>query len=218
MESCLVMAEDKPPPEFMSALVTEHFVLQGTSASTISESGSRVSIYLSALSSGLVAIGFASTSHKALESLAFTVLPVVFVLGCFTVVRLTDTSVANIVSQRRMDLIRQYYVSLYPPAALYFGPGDPAAGAHGVRYGRWSFLFTMASMVIAVNSVVGGASIALVCALAAHAPSPAPAVIGVVAGCGLQALGLGYQQRRLIPVVLSSPTALAAQAGNPEAT
>jgi hypothetical protein len=117
------MGDDKPPPEFMSALVTEHFVLQGTSASTISESGSRVSIYLSAL-----------------------------------------------------------------------------------------------SMVIAVNSVVGGATVALVCALAAHVPSPGPAVIGVVAGCGLLALGLNYQQRRLIPVVLSSPAALAGQCDNPEVT
>jgi hypothetical protein len=54
------VSDETPPPEFMSALVTEHFVLQGTSASTISEGGSRVSIYLSALSSGLVAIGFAS--------------------------------------------------------------------------------------------------------------------------------------------------------------
>jgi len=153
------MAEEKPPAEFMSALVTEHFVLQGTSSSTISESGSRVSVYLSALSSGLVAIGFASSSHRALESLAFTVLPVVFVLGWFTVVRLTDTSVANIISQRRMDLIRQYYATIYPPAAGYFGPGGPAADNHGVRYGRWSFLFTMASMVIAVNSVVGGAAV-----------------------------------------------------------
>ena len=149
------MDEDKPPPEFMSALVTDHFVLQRTSSSTISESGSRVSIYLSALSSGLVAIGFASTSHKALEALAFTVLPVVFVLGWSTVVRLTDTGVANIVSQRRMDLIRRYNAAIYPPAAVYFGPGDPGAGTHGVRYGRWSFLFTMASMVIAVNSSGG---------------------------------------------------------------
>jgi hypothetical protein len=212
------VTDEKPPPEFMSALVTEHFVLQGTSASTISESGSRVSVYLSALSSGLVAIGFASSSHRALESLGFTVLPVVFILGWFTVVRLTDTSVANIVSQRRMDLIRRYYAGIYPPAAAYFGPGDPAAGTHGVHYGRWSFLFTMASMVIAVNSVVGGATVALVCALAAHAPSPVPAVVGIVAGCALLAAGLSYQQRRLIPVVLSSPAALAAQGEDPDVT
>jgi hypothetical protein len=212
------MADETPPPEFMSALVTEHFALQGTSAATISESGSRVSIYLSALSSGLVAIGFASTSHRALESLAFTVLPVVFILGWFTVVRLTDTSVANIISQRRIDLIRQYYASIYPSAGVYFGPGDPAAGSHGVRYGRWSFLYTMASMVIAVNSVVGGAAIALVCALAAHVPSPAPAVTGIIVGLALLALGLYYQQRRLVPVVLSSAAALPARGEDPEVT
>jgi hypothetical protein len=217
----LTVADENPPPEFMSALVTEHFVLQGTSSSTISESGSRVSIYLSALSSGLVAMGFASSSRRALESLAFTVLPVVFVLGWFTIVRLTDTSVANVVSQRRMDLIKRYYASIYPPAAHYFGqepPGGSYAGNHGVRYGRWSFLFTMASMVIAVNSVVGGAAIALVCALAAHAPSPVPALAGVVAGLALLALGLQYQQRRLMPVVLSSAAVPAAEDDDPELT
>jgi hypothetical protein len=75
------MADEKAPPEFMSALVTEHFVLQSTASSTISESGSRVSIYLSALSSGLVAIGFASSTSHALAALAFTMLPTVFILG-----------------------------------------------------------------------------------------------------------------------------------------
>jgi hypothetical protein len=194
----------KPPPEFMSALVTEHFVLQSESSSTISESGSRVSIYLSALSSGLVAIGFASTSHRALESLAFTVLPVVFVLGSFTVVRLVDTSVANVVAQRRMDLIKRYYASISPSAGPYFGLDDPGAGNHGVRYGRWSFLFTMASMVIVVNSVVGGAAAALAVALAAKAPAPVPVVAGLAVGVVLLLLGLYYEHRRLTPVVLST--------------
>jgi hypothetical protein len=194
--------EGKPPPEFMSALVTEHFVLQGTSSSTISESGSRVSIYLSALSSGLVAIGFASSSHRALESLAFTVLPTVFILGWFTIVRLIDTSVANVISQRRMDLIKQYYASIYPPAARYFH--DPG---HSVRYGRWSFLFTMASMVITVNSVVGGAAIALVASLAGQASAPVPVLAGLAAGLILLALGLSYEHHRLTPAVLSSASA-----------
>jgi hypothetical protein len=197
-------AAGRPPPEFMSALVTEHFVLQSASSSTISESGSRVSIYLSALSSGLVAIGFASTSRQALESLAFTVLPVVFVLGCFTIVRLVDTGVANVLAQRRMDLIRLYYAALHPSAAPYFGAENPGAGGHGVRYGRWSFLYTMASMVIVVNSVVGGAAVALAVALAAKAVSPVPAVAGFAVGLILLVLGLYYEHRRLTPVVLSS--------------
>src|SRR6516162_7932278 len=116
------MADDKRPPEFMSALVTEHFVLQSAASSTISESGSRVAIHLSALSSGLVAIGFASSSHHALAALAFTVLPTVFALGWFTIVRLIDSSVANVVSLDRMELIRRYHASIVPTAAAYFEP------------------------------------------------------------------------------------------------
>lgn len=50
----------------MSALTTEHHMLQGSSGSATGEGFSRASIYLSALSSGLVAIGFASISNKVL--------------------------------------------------------------------------------------------------------------------------------------------------------
>ncbi len=201
------MADEKAPPEFMSALVTEHFVLQSTASSTISESGSRVSIYLSALSSGLVAIGFASSTPHALASLAFTVLPTVFILGWFTVVRLIDTSVANIISQRRMERIRAYYASLAAGAPPYFEADDSVAGNHGVQYGRWSFLFTMASMVIVVNSVLGGATIALVFALAVRTGLVIATVLGVAGGLTLLVLSLRYEHRRLTPVVLSSPAA-----------
>ena len=198
------MAEEKPPPEFINALGTEYFVLQSTASSTISESGSRVSIYLSSLASGLVALGFSSSSPRAFASLAFTVLPTVFVLGWFTIVRLIDTSVANVVSLRRMELIRAYYAALAPMAPPYFGVDGQVTGEHGVRYGRWSFLFTMASMVIMVNCVLGGATIALLCDLAFKVPLPGAASIGVAAGLALLAAGLRYEHRRLTPVVLSS--------------
>jgi hypothetical protein len=201
------MADEKAPPEFMSALVTEHFVLQSTASSTISESGSRVSIYLSALSSGLVAIGFASSTPHALASLAFTVLPTVFILGWFTVVRLIDTSVANIISQRRMERIRAYYASLAASAPPYFEADDSVAGNHGVQYGRWAYLFTMASMVIVVNSVLGGATIALVFALAIKTGLVIATVLGIIGGLLLLVLSLRYEHHRLTPVVLSSPAA-----------
>ncbi|HJZ01838.1 MAG TPA: hypothetical protein VJ305_14025 [Streptosporangiaceae bacterium] len=136
------MAGEKPPPEFINALGTEYFVLQSTASSTISESGSRVSIYLSSLASGLVALGFSSSSPRAFASLAFTVLPTVFVLGWFTIVRLIDTSVANVVSLRRMELIRAYYAALAPMAPPYFGVDGQVTGEHGVRYGRWSLLLS----------------------------------------------------------------------------
>jgi hypothetical protein len=212
------MAEDKLPPEFTSALGTEYFVLQSTSSSTISESGSRVSIYLSSLASGLVALGFTSSSPRAFASLAFTVLPTVFVLGWFTIVRLIDTSVANIVSLRRMDLIKQYYAALAPSAPPYFGTDDSPTGHRGVQYGRWSFLFTMASMVIVVNCVVGGATIALLFDLAFKVPLPGAAGIGVAAGIVLLGLSLRYEHVRLTPVVLSSAAAITMSGDSPGIT
>jgi hypothetical protein len=89
-------------------------------------------------------------------------------------------------------------------APPYFGAADPPAGQHSVRYGRWSFLFTMASMVITVNCVLGGATIALLFDLAFKVPLTGSAGIGVIAGLTLLALGLRYEHRRLTPVVLSS--------------
>jgi hypothetical protein len=203
------MADEEPPPEFMSALVAEHFVLQSTASATISESGSRIAIYLSSLSSGLVAIGFASSSPKALAAPAFTVLPTVFVLGWFTIVRLIDTSVANIISQRRMELIRRCYASLMPGAGTYFEADDSVSGSHGVRYTRWSFLFTMASMVIVVNSVLGGASATLVGTLAVKAPIGAATAVGMAVGLLLLIASLRYEHKRVTPVVLTSPAGLA---------
>jgi hypothetical protein len=79
-------------------------------------------------------------------------------------------------------------------------------------------LFTMASMVIAVNCVLGGAIVALLCDLAFKAPLPAAAGAGVVAGLVLLTVSLRYEHRRLTPVVLSSPGATTMSGDNPGVT
>jgi hypothetical protein len=195
------MADEKESPAFMSALVTEHYALQSVSSATIGESGSRAAMYLSALSSGLVAIGFASLSPRALAALAFSAFPTVFILGIFTIVRLVDTSVQNIVALRRIEVIRHYYASLLPTAPAYFEPDRSAEGARGVRYRGGSILFTMASMIILVNSVLGGATIALFCALVVAQSIPLSAAIGTLAGVALLLLSLWYEYRRLGPLI-----------------
>jgi hypothetical protein len=67
----------------------------------------------------------------------------------------------------------------------------------------------MASMVITVNCVLGGATIALLCDLAFKVPLPGAAGIGVAAwlallAVSLLAVSLRYEHRRLTTVVLSS--------------
>jgi hypothetical protein len=194
-------AAAQDPPAFMSALVTEHFALQSISSATISESGSRSALYLSALSSGLVAIGFSSSSRRNLEALAFSVLPTVFVLGWFTIVRLIDTSVQNIVSRRRIDAIRAYYATIDPRHAPLFASDADALGVLGVRYGGGSILFTMASMILVVNAVVIGATVALFFSLIAGLVAGFAIALGAAVGVGSLAVGLQYQARRLAPLI-----------------
>lgn len=194
------------PPAFMSALVTEHFALQSVSSATISESGSRAALYLSALSSGLVAIGFASSSRRSLAALSFSVLPTVFLLGWFTVVRLVETTVENIVCRRRIETIRRYYASIDPRHRAFFEADYSGSGLHGNRYRGRSIFFTMASMILLVNSVVGGATVSLLCILGAHLTAPAGVPVGAVVGVGILAGGLVYEYRRLAPLIRGQTT------------
>jgi len=86
------MNEKEPPAALISALTTEHFVLQSALSSNTSEVGTRASLYLFSLSSSLVALGFASRSPELFVPFVAIVLPALFILGLFTVVRLVDSN------------------------------------------------------------------------------------------------------------------------------
>ena len=193
-----VMADaDSNASAFNSAVGTELFVLQSVASSTISEAGTRSTIYLSTLSGGLVAIGFAGGSPALLASLAFTVFPTIFMLGWFTVVRLVDTSVENITVRRRMERIREHFVSLHPSGPDLISLDSPRTGELGVRYSRSSFLFTMASMIGAVNAVLGGALVALVLIFGGDVEPVLAQVSGVTVGLLLLTATLTYERRRI---------------------
>src|ERR1700760_3933233 len=54
--------EGRPSPAAASFITTEHFTLQGARAATISESTGRASMFLGAVSGGLVALGLIATA------------------------------------------------------------------------------------------------------------------------------------------------------------
>lgn len=180
-----------------SAVGTELFVLQSVASSTIAEAGTRSTIYLSTLSSGLVAIGFAGGSPALLATLTFTVFPTIFMLGWFTVVRLVDTSVENITVRRRMVRIREHFVSLHPSGPDLISLDNPRTGELGVRYSRSSYLFTMASMIGTVNSVLGGALVALVLIFGGAVEPLLAQISGVIVGFILLAATLMYERHRI---------------------
>jgi hypothetical protein len=234
----MVMDQQAREQAFMAALTTEHFALQSTASTTVSESGTRASLYVMALSSSLVAIGFSVGSKRAFVPLVATVLPVVFLLGIFTVVRLVETGVQNLLCLRRIAHIHGYYRSLLPEAPAYFDPlgsfgatttstqsNDPRGNPNPDRAGAeeehraalamlaipqrryvLTGLFSIAAMVAAINSIVGGAGVALLATKLLGAPQELLAVVlGVLAAIGIMAVSLTYQQSRYQVVV--APTA-----------
>ncbi|WP_019180250.1 hypothetical protein [Microbacterium yannicii] len=192
------MSEPDDSAALRGALGTELFVLQSAASSTISEAGTRSTIYLSTLSGGLVAVGFAGSSPSLLAVLTFTVFPTVFMLGWFTVVRLVDTSVENITAKRRMARIREYFAALDPIGPSLIALDDPrVTGELGVRYSKSSYLFTMASMIGAVNAVLGGALVTLALTVGLGLPTVPATLVGIALGLAVLIATLRYERHRI---------------------
>ncbi|RFA15547.1 hypothetical protein B7R22_06905 [Subtercola boreus] len=152
------------PLAFYNALLTEHFVLESARGITVSESSSRASLYLMTLSSALVAFGFLASTPFAFGYLA-VLIPIVFILGVFTYIRLVQTSLEDVAALSSIQRIRQYYATLLPGAETFF-PIPPGAVPNemldiGQRGYRRGVFFTVSSSIGIVNSLLAGAGTAL---------------------------------------------------------
>ena len=185
----------------LSAMTTEHFVLQSANGSTYAEASARSSLYVMALSSSLVAMGFLSTREHVFLLFAAAVLPALFLLGLFTVVRLVETSLESMHYLSVIARIRAYYRSLGPEAARQFTPEDgrwPETGSPALRLGpALAFLGTTASMIAVTNNVVAGAGAALLLgSWLPQAGASTCAVVGVAVAVVLTVVFYAYQRWR----------------------
>jgi hypothetical protein len=188
----------------VSALTTEHFNLQSARMGTITEANGRATLYLSTLSSAVIAIAFVGQANQLGDPFylfALVVLPPVFLLGVFSFLRLVQTSIEDIVYAVGSFRIRQYFLGLDPAAAPFFPPTDPRGMTKLERIGVVStgplqMLLTAASMVACINAIVGGVAVALALRSLLEASVPVSAVVGTLVGLGLAALFFAYQVRR----------------------
>lgn len=196
------MDEATKQSAFVSALTTEHFVLQAAASATVADAAARSSLYVFALSSSLVALGFTSQSPDIFVAFAAAVLPAVFLLGVFTVVRLVDTSLENNQYLTGIARIRGFYRTLTPDAASLFaadnGRWPEARSAPALGLGTiFAFLGTTASMIAFINSVVAGVGIALlVIALVGDHEVGLGVICGVASVAVLMLAFLGYARWR----------------------
>jgi hypothetical protein len=202
-----VSSRDRDAPvdrqALLTVLTTEHFGLQGARASTVSESSARAALFVGAVSSTLVALGFiaqASELGSAFDTFVLVVLPTLYVLGVFTFVRLVTSSTEDLLYGRAINRIRSYYQEVAGDEARYLmlGGYDDTLGVlanMGIeRPSRWQLYFTLASMVAVLDAVIGGSAVAFVAGFAGAELGPA-AAIGAVAAALSCALKFRWQRR-----------------------
>jgi hypothetical protein len=175
--------DDDRQQAFMTALVTEHFVLQGARGQTNSEMTGRAALYLATVSSTLIALGFVARDRPAFVPFAAAVIPSLLILGEFTFIRLVAASIEDLQYLYAIQQIRNYYRSLVPDGLTFFADipiGNPkvaATHAMGMSQTSWNVVLTAGGMIAAINSILAGIGIALVL-------RDAGLVIAIAASCG----------------------------------
>ena len=120
--------DDDRQQAFMTALVTDHFALQGARGQLNAELTGRAALYLATVSSTLIALGFVARDWSAFVPFAAAVLPSLLILGEFTFIRLVAASIEDLKHLYAIQQIRSYYRSLVPDGLTFFADitiGDP---------------------------------------------------------------------------------------------
>jgi hypothetical protein len=195
------VAEQSERTALLSALTTEHFVLQTANNATYAEASARSTLYVMALSSSLIAMGFVAGSRDLVVPFAAVVLPALFVLGIFTVVRLVETALESMQCLHGIARIRGYYRTLGEEASRHFSAHNgrwPEVEGPALRFGATlAFFGTTATMIAVLNNAVAGVGIALVArVLVPSASRSVYASAGVVGALVLTWLFYAYQRWR----------------------
>jgi hypothetical protein len=182
----LDVAETPDRQELLSALTTEHFTLQGARAQTTSESTARAGLYIAAVSSTLIALGFIAQASEAgdlFNVFSLVVLPTLYVIGVFTFLRMSESAEEDLLYGRAINRIRHHYVELAGDEARLFmlSARDDVPGVMwnmGLRPTRSQPYLTAAFMIAVVNSVIGGTAVALAVAATGDPPLGIPVAVG----------------------------------------
>ena len=197
----------------MQALGNQYGMLQSARGSTISESSSRSSLYLTSLSAAVVGLSFVAQASRFGETFfifALAILPVVFFLGVVTYYRLLQTGVEDVIYARAMSKIQDYFSQVDPAHAELFHQStidQVGLSRLGLFKLWWQQFLSSAAMIAIVNSVVGGVFIAFTAVFALGAESLVAIIIGGVAAAAISAAFLRHQWGTWMQVAKTLPMA-----------
>jgi hypothetical protein len=186
------LADGDPSPAAVTFVTTEHFTLQGARSSTITESTSRASVFLGAVSGGLIALGLVATAAKtgvAFYMFGIILLPTLAFVGLATFHRVLQSGIEDLAYARRIAQLRDYYFDHSPELTGYLL--NPAEGlpTPGRGIGLWQQFLTVAGMVAVITAVLTGSAGGLLAAIASG-HSLVAAVVAAVAVAAAALTGL----------------------------
>ncbi|MGP1675486.1 MAG: hypothetical protein ACTS8Z_09765 [Candidatus Limnocylindrales bacterium] len=200
--------EGLAPALRLQILTTEHWSLLSTRAMSWNEAFSRVGMFLSALSSAVVALALvagATGFSDGFMTFALLLLPVVLFAGVGTFVRLVAINGEDVRWVIGMNRLRHAYLEAAPELRPYFVTGwsDDEAGimtTFGAVPGPGGFVHefvTTPGLVAVVDGVVAGA-LAAVIAVRSGADASVTLVGAVGVGLLTVALLAVHQYRRVV--------------------
>src|SRR5947199_5844234 len=110
-------------PQLVSIITTEHYNLQTGRSMTISETNGRASLFVGAVSSGLIALTFVGQiSHLGTAFFIFSlvVIPTLVFMGLITFERVLQSGSTDIIYARGVNRIRHLYLEYAPQLQSYF--------------------------------------------------------------------------------------------------
>jgi hypothetical protein len=164
--------EGEPRPAAVTFVTTEHFTLQGARSSTIAEATGRATMFLGAVSGGLVALGLIATAagvRTAFYAFALILLPTLVFVGLATFNRVLQSGIEDLGYASRIARLRGYYFQYAPELAGYLLSVPPPERLHlqAIGGGRSQKFLTAAAMVGLVTAVLAGSAAGLLAAVVA---------------------------------------------------
>jgi hypothetical protein len=192
-----------PPAVRAQLLATEHWSLLASRSSTQGEVLTRISMFLTLVSAGLVSLalaGQATDFDEGFPGIALTLLGIILLVGVLTQVRVINVSLEDLAYVLAMNRLRGAYAQIDPGIEGYFMASrhDDLPGSQTTYYflgtRNWSqVLGSSMVFIMAVNSALLGLLLAGI-TLSLAWPAWLSTVIAVAGGSGflLGSLRLGY--------------------------
>jgi hypothetical protein len=203
-----------PRPAAVTFATTEHFTLQVARGATIAESTGRATMFLGAVSGGLIALGLIATASSvgtAFYAFGLVLLPTLAFTGLVTFERVLQSGIEDLRYARRIALLRGYYLDEAPELTPYLlsvleqrqtdlpqPPPDAGVNQNRLRVqglwgGAWQGYRTVAGMVAVITAVLAGSAIGLLTAIVSAHSLPAALAAGGAAAVATLAALMRYQ-------------------------